>query len=594
MKSPKDVNKLINDFNKNEKNPLTRDSLNNKKNNFNDFNDFLVEAGKRYLKAVNIFNLDPFTKLDDNLTTIQKTLGTTKDRLGEFKMVISDVIPELNRMGLSYEQAFSETIEIMKGLGSVASLSTEAIMEVSAAALVGGQNTRVLAQSFREVGVSIYDVGERMKEVNDIAKNAGVSVTAVSELVVSNLKQMNLYNFDTGVKGLSQMAVTSERLGVSMNRVFDFAEKIFNPEGAIEMSAGLQRLGVTASGLLDPLRAMDLAMNDPKGLQDEILNITKEFTRFNEVNGNFEIMPGSKRRLREIAKEMGIPAEELAQMSIKAADFDRKMQQITFPSLATDQETKEMIAGMAQLKDGKAMINVRNETTGKVELKRVEELTAKDIETLKKSQADSSKSIEQVALDQLSVLEQIRNNTEATISGAELGRVTAGPMDRLYSGLFNLKKEFTETVYETYGQTEKVREVNERISKPGENFLMGLISGDKNIMEKASQEFTKEFMSLSGDFVKTTENFFKELKNKAQSIMDNTYENQLNVVPTQQTISTKSDVNVQFNVKTSGVDGVNEFQIQKILNEYFMSEEGKNFIRNTIANSNAPSSMQSR
>jgi hypothetical protein len=290
----------------------------------------------------------------------------------------------------------------MKGLGSVASLSSEAIKGVSAAALVGGQNTRVLAQSFREVGVSIYAVGERMKEVNDIAKNAGVSVTAVSELVVSNLKQMNLYNFDTGVKGLSQMAVTSERLGVSMNRVFDFAEKIFNPEGAIEMSAGLQRLGVTASGLLDPLRAMDLAMNDPKGLQDEILNITKEFTRFNEVNGNFEIMRGSKRRLREIAKEMGIPADELAQMSIKAADFDRKMQQITFPSLATDQETKEMIAGMAQLKDGKAMINVRNETTGEVELKSVEELTAKDIETLKKSlNPDTVDSLEETSVNTL-------------------------------------------------------------------------------------------------------------------------------------------------------------------------------------------------
>jgi hypothetical protein len=594
MKSPKDVNKLINDFNKNEKNPLTRDSLNNKKNNINEFTSFMEQAAIRYTEAINPFNLDPFITLDNSLTTIQKTLGTTKDRLGEFKIVISDVIPDLIRMGLSYEQAFSETIEIMKGLGSVASLSTEAIMEVSAAALVGGQNTRVLAQSFREVGVSIYDVGERMKEVNDIAKNAGVSVTAVSELVVSNLKQMNLYNFDTGVKGLSQMAVTSERLGVSMNRVFDFAEKIFNPEGAIEMSAGLQRLGVTASGLLDPLRAMDLAMNDPKGLQDEILNITKEFTRFNEVNGNFEIMPGSKRRLREIAKEMGIPAEELAQMSIKAADFDRKMQQITFPSLATDQETKEMIAGMAQLKDGKAMINVRNETTGKVELKRVEELTAKDIETLKKSQADSSKSIEQVALDQLSVLEQIRNNTDATIRGTELGRVTAGPMDRLYTGLFDVGKDLTENIYKTIGQTENVRGVTEDISGPLEKFVIGFIQDDLKKQDEASYEFKQNLLDLSGKFTITAESFLSDTNSRMVEIVQKTYENQLNVVPPQQTISTKSDVNVQFNVKTSGVDGVNEFQIQKILNEYFMSEEGKNFIRNTIANSNAPSSMQSR
>jgi hypothetical protein len=145
------------------------------------------------------------------------------------------------------------------------------------------------------------------------------------------------------------MAAQSERLGIKMETVFSFAEKVFNPEGAIEMAAGLQRLGVTASGLLDPLKAMDMAANDPEALQKEIINVTKEFTKFNETSGKFEIMPGSKRRLREIAKEMQIPAEELAEMSIKAADFDMKMKQIEFPSLATDQETKEMIAGMAKM-----------------------------------------------------------------------------------------------------------------------------------------------------------------------------------------------------------------------------------------------------
>jgi hypothetical protein len=101
---------------------------------------------------------------------------------------------------------------------------------------------------------------------------------------------MNLYNFEGGIKGLAKMAATSERLGLSMQTVFNQADKIMNPEGAIEMSAALQRLGVTSSGLLDPLRAMDLAQNDPEQLQKEMVNLGKEFTRFNEKNrsnGNF-------------------------------------------------------------------------------------------------------------------------------------------------------------------------------------------------------------------------------------------------------------------------------------------------------------------
>jgi hypothetical protein len=112
--------------------------------------------------------------------------------------------------------------------------------------------------------------------------------------------------------------------------------------------------------------------------------------------------------------------------------------------------------------------------------------------------------------------------------------------------------------------------------------------------DEASYEFKQNLLDLSGKFTITAESLLNDTNTKLVETVQKTYENQLNVVPTQQTISTKSDVNVQFNVKTSGVDGVNEFQIQKILNEYFMSEEGKNFIRNTIANSNAPSSVQSR
>ncbi len=55
--------------------------------------------------------------------------------------------------------------------------------------------------------MSVYDVGDRMKEVTDYARSVGVSVAGVSDKVVGNLGKMNLYNFDNGIKGLAKMVL---------------------------------------------------------------------------------------------------------------------------------------------------------------------------------------------------------------------------------------------------------------------------------------------------------------------------------------------------------------------------------------------------
>jgi hypothetical protein len=183
--------------------------------------------------------------------------------------------------------------------------------------------------------MSLYDVGDRMAEVANYAKSVGANVKAVSAEVVTNLKQLNLFNFDSGVKGLAKMASQASMLGFDMAKTFKLAEDLMSPEKAIDLAASLQRLGVSSSALLDPLKAMDLAQNDPEALQKEMINVSKEFTKLKADGSGFEILPGAKRRLREVASAMGMSADELANMSIKSADLDMKMSKIKFPSLAS-------------------------------------------------------------------------------------------------------------------------------------------------------------------------------------------------------------------------------------------------------------------
>ena len=550
-----------------------------------DFKNSVTDTINALADAANPTNLTAFQELDERATLLQREFGATKGSIEGYKQSIADTIPELIKMGITEETALQNMAKVMDSMGSSATLGVEAITELSAAADVSRVEIGKLASSFREVGVSIYDVGDQMKEVTDIARGAGVSVAGVSDKVVGNLNKMNLYNFDTGVKGLAKMAVTSERLGISMDTVFNFADKIFNPEGAIEMAAGLQRLGVTASGLLDPLKAMDLAANDPEGLQKEIINVTKEFTKFNEANGKFEIMPGSKRRLREIAKEMGIPAEELASMSIKAADFDMKMKQIQFPALATDQETKEMIAGMAQLKDGKAVINVKNEQTGEVELKQVDQLTASDMEALQKQQEEDSMSIEEVAKEQLSVSKQIAFNTAGFIKGVEMGKATAEPLEKLYTNIMGAQVDITKNLAKQ-GTTQGTRELYTSIGQPVEDYITGGITGDKSKQQAAEKNFVQALIDAESNLTKNSENFINTTLTDIASRFKEAYSQP-------QKIETKSDVN--FNMTINGNENVKDMDLNSIrgdiVNYLTQTAEGKDLLKKAIENPNAPSAM---
>ena len=429
--------------------------------------------------------------LDQQATDLSAQFGVGKGRMEEFRQSIADVSPALIRMGIDQEDAIKNIGKMGQALGSAASLGTEAIKELSAVSKATGQDAGILTEKFREVGVSVYDVGDRMLEVANSARAAGVSVGAVSSAVAQNIGKLNLYNFEGGINGLTKMSVQAARLGVDMNKVFKIADDLFSPEKAIELSASLQRLGVTSSGLLDPLRAMDMAQNDPEALQKEIVNMSKEFTKFNEQTGKFEIMPGSKRRLREVAEAMGMTAEELAGMSIKASEFDKKMSQIKLPSFAEgNEETKELIASMAQMKNGVATINVKDEKTGEVLLKQVDQLTPEDIEKLKESQATQAQSVEELAYDQLTELQQINRSISGTKAAVGFGKATSEPIEKLFTTMMSINKDVAVGMNRGVS-TGSVREPLTQLMQPIENAITAALKGD----EKASQDALTQFVA---------------------------------------------------------------------------------------------------
>ena len=513
------------------------------------------------LKAINPLDTDIFAELETYANSVQTAFGLSKERVDEFKTTIADAAPELAKLGIKDSEISTNLVSIMQGLGGAASVSKEAIVELSAAAKLTGQEVGVLTSNFRDVGISVYDVGEQMKTVTEVARSAGVSVNKVSGEVMTNLEKMNLYNFENGVKGLAKMAAQAERLGINMEKVFAQSEKVMNPEGAIDMSAALQRLGVTSSGLLDPLRAMDMSQNDPEQFQKEMVNLGKEFTRFNEKTGQTEILPGAKRRMREVAEAVGMTAEEFSKMAIKSSDFEMKLKQIKMPSLAVDDdETKEMIATMAQMKDGVATIQVRDKETGITTEKKVEELTPEDIENLKKANEDSSKTIEELAFNQLDVTTQIKNLLSTGEVATKFAKATTPTLSKFYGLVADSKLEIAKASDNIFGSTEDMRTAMGDLTKPIEGIIKGKITGDDKMVNA-------EIGNLETNIFKTLGEFTGKFKTEVNSVQEKLIENVKTAYsePIKFEGKTDSNLNLNLNLK-SDVNGMNfsPEQVEKI------------------------------
>ena len=179
-----------------------------------------------------------------------------------------------------------------------------------------------------------------------------------------------------------------------MRDIFDFASRVFDPEGAINAVATFQRLGVAVGDLADPFRLMYLASEDVEELNRQVINMTEQFTYFDETTKEFKVFPNAKRDLREISRETGIAYDELVKMSIG----QQKLNMITkdFRIAGIDEESKQFVANVAQYSQQKGGFVVK---IGKDE-KLITEINTKDIDEIKKL-SQQPQTLEELAAAQL-------------------------------------------------------------------------------------------------------------------------------------------------------------------------------------------------
>jgi hypothetical protein len=413
--------------------------------------DVFVDLGKEIAGAIATnFDVESVKKklVEVDVATMQitKSFGLGRDNIVELKGAMTAAVTEVTLLG----GKFSDIVDIQKDVGEVLGrnviLASESYEKIFAMQQVTGQDISKVLPMMKEVGISTYQSGKEMEKVVNSARQMGVNAQAVSQDVVTNMSKLNMYNFDGGVEGLAKMAAHAKSMNMSMETTFRFAEKVYNPEGAIETAAALQRLGVTQSQLLDPLKLMDLSANDPAELQRQMTELGKGFVELNE-KGQFQIAPGEKRRMREIAEAMGMSYQELAKMSIGAAEVGDKMQKIKFPD-SIKEEDRMFIANMAEMNEkGEYVVQYKGQ---EVEVNKLMDKFQGDQKAFQEFMKESEpKTVEELAKAQLDVQQSmdasmaaLRDRSGYAVSGSKIGEDMLDAAKLTYSSVADMAKGF--------------------------------------------------------------------------------------------------------------------------------------------------------
>jgi len=486
-----------------------------------------------------------FEQLETVVTSIAHKFAGNRDLVNEIKGNISQATTSVELLGGTMADVVNIQMGVIKGLQTQVIVDKDAYQDLFAIGNLVNDGTKNTAEStaklvkeFADAGVGLYQVSKEMGGLLTTARQMGVSTAAVYSQLSANMSKLNLYNFDNGVQGMAKMAAQAAGLRINMGDTLKLADKLFDPEEAIKMSASFQALGVNVTNLLDPYKLMDMARNDPAELQKSLLEATKQLTYFDEKNQKMSILPGAQGQLRELAKTLGMSSEELAKMAISSGDLDRKMSEIKFSPEFTNDDDRLMIAHMAQLGqqgtkfEGKYVVSLGEDKAGNPIMKAVDELDKNDKERINKMSEEAKKSPAELQLEGNHILTNIANNTTALsgISARALG--SSSKLGNMVQEVGKKAQPYQQATAEYMGVKYKganadVTGINEKV----QGYLTNLGSSFSDIVS-GTKEVTTVLAEMQTSITDTLKDMMKngvsEIKKRAEIIATNNSTNNTN------------------------------------------------------------------
>ena len=311
---------------------------------------------------------------------------------------------EAGRLGVRIDSVAESLNAVSNAFGTNVMLSKSQLDNMIAfqqATNISAETLGKLVEGFATIGVGTTEALSTLSEMRKQANAFGLNTGQFMETVASNVKLMNSFNFRDGVEGFTRMVARSQSLRINMADVKSLAADLLNPEKAVELAASMQMLGGSVAGLSDPFQLMNMAQNDMEGLQNAIIDTAAASVTFNEETGSFNLSATEMRRLRAQAQALGMDYEELANTAVKARQKQEAMGQLRFTNLS--EKEQEFLSNIGQFEGGELKFKI----PGQDELKSASELTKDEITKLVKLSEAKDKSDQQLAIEQLTTLQEV-------------------------------------------------------------------------------------------------------------------------------------------------------------------------------------------
>jgi len=528
---------------------------------------------------------------------LNAAFGQTRERMTEMMQAVNNSVPGITALGGKITDVFQTLEEVSSATKRNVIASEDQVKSLYAVSRVMGDSVKNIVEEFTDVGVQFEQVGKQVESSVNYIRSVGLNAGDIMRDVSRQMDNLNKFNFAGGVEGLTKMAAQAATFRFNMNEAFQLAEKALSPDGAIELASAFQRMGVAAGNLVDPFQLMNMSLNDPEGLQKSLINMTKQYTEFDEKTKTFKINPAGMLQLRELSNQTGLSYENLSKSALAAANMDKAFKQLS-PNLKFDNEEDRMLLGNISKmgKGGEYEVNIKED--GKDKTVKLAELNNDQLKELLKQQKEAPKSLEDVAKSQLSATESMLADVTAIKDKIVYGFTGADQIRNLTANVSNFARDATSIINKAVpgsseistGVTGVISQVQKLFSEIGPNMdpekMKSSIADIEKTFDKlesgASGRVKDALLEIEQKFEKT---FNVDLLSKIGKISPEMSEQIKALKAGKENIektsaSYKYDMSGTVNVKVDAVPGVSTQQLQS----YVDSPDFKQKIYNMLLN----------
>jgi hypothetical protein len=353
-----------------------------------------------------------------------------------------------------------------------------------------------------KIGIGQDVALSKLEKMYLTARKYGVDAKDLTKEVLKNISKTSTYGFKDGVDGLTKMVARGKQLGITMESVMKTQSKAFEVDDAVKMASEIQMLGGAVGALGDPFQLLYMAQNDIGKLQEEIVNATKSTVEFNEETGEFKLPVSEMYRMRAMASSLGLEYQDLADAAVNAA----KQQEVLTRSGGLTQyseEDRNLVASLAEIKDGKVMIQIPG-SQGMID---AANLTQEQIDKLKKDQdekANPEEAMKEIAKAQLSAQQSASIALTDIKNAVVYAKGTAGLTDypQMLNDLSKIGKEMQDkiTTSVTSGANTLLAEFDEVMKQQIINLkdYTEDLSGFATDLGELNTEFKKMYSTING------------------------------------------------------------------------------------------------